>query len=75
MFEINTKIFKTEYREILEKHLCTECGGRMAEVDRINENGFLYVWHECVRSGCNGQWLEKSKINITDFNQKQQLGV
>ena len=38
---------------------CPECGAKMIEVDRCNENGALFVWHECSRDNCNGQWLQK----------------
>ncbi|MCD6394264.1 MAG: hypothetical protein J7M40_12250 [Planctomycetes bacterium] len=38
---------------------CPECGGKMMEVDRCHENGMLFVWHECNREDCNGQWLQK----------------
>ena len=32
---------------------------QMAEVDRCNENRTLFVWYECSRNDCNGQWLQK----------------
>jgi hypothetical protein len=47
------------YFELANKHRCPECGGRMAEVERVNENGFSFVWYECMMANCDGQWLEK----------------
>ena len=47
------------YSEVFKKHLCPECGGVMSEVARVNENGFAFIWYECVQDSCDGQWLEK----------------
>ena len=41
------------------KKNCPECGGKMVEADRCHENGMLFVWHECARNDCHGQWLQK----------------
>jgi hypothetical protein len=40
-------------------HFCPECGAKMVEAERVNENGFVFVWFKCSRTGCRGQWLEK----------------
>ena len=40
-------------------HCCPECGAEMVELDRAGENGFIFIWYECSRAGCGGQWLEK----------------
>ena len=42
----------------IQKH-CPECGCLMKEVHRCNENGAVFVWYECERNDCNGQWLQK----------------
>lgn len=47
------------YPEAVNKHICFECGGAMAEVDRVSEDGFTFIWYKCVRIGCKEQWLEK----------------
>ena len=41
------------------RRICFECGSAMAEVDRVNEDGFTFIWYRCVRIGCKEQWLEK----------------
>ncbi|MBN2018861.1 MAG: hypothetical protein JW749_01405 [Sedimentisphaerales bacterium] len=61
-------------------HHCPECGDRMVEVERINENGFLFVWYECARAGCSGQWLEKrlfgtSAIDISTARPAHIIGI
>lgn len=46
-------------RAVNEK-CCPECGAMMAEVDQCNENGRLFVWYQCSKNNCDGQWLQKS---------------
>ncbi len=54
MNKVNLKFSKA-----LDKKCCPECGEKMIEVERCNENGALYVWYECSRNNCDGQWLQK----------------
>lgn len=44
---------------VSNKHMCPNCSGAMTEIDRVNENGFSFIWYECIRANCDGQWLEK----------------
>ena len=46
-------------RQAVNRKRCPECGAQMSEVDRHNENGVLFLWYECSRDSCDGQWLEK----------------
>jgi len=46
-------------------HICPECGAKMDESERISENGFIFIWYECCRPGCTGQWLEKKMMNTS----------
>lgn len=39
--------------------MCPECGGPMVEIDRTRGNGISFVWYECKKSDCDGQWLKK----------------
>jgi len=55
-----TRVLAMEYSELVNRHLCPECGGAMAEVERVSENGFSFVWYECTRTDCDGQWLQKT---------------
>jgi hypothetical protein len=57
--EGKVKVLATDYSEVIKRHLCPECGGVMSEVARVNENGFAFIWYECVQQNCDGQWLEK----------------
>lgn len=45
--------------ELHGRECCPECGDKMAEVDRRNENSAIFVWYECNRDDCGGQWLER----------------
>jgi len=41
---------------------CPECGSPMIEVDRQIENQITFIWYECVRPDCDGQWLQRKSI-------------
>jgi len=42
---------------------CPQCKGEMQEVHRTQEKGFLYIWLECTKPECAGQWLQKIPIS------------
>ena len=52
-------VFK-RFERVTNEKCCPECGARMAEVDRCNENGSLFVWYQCIENNCDGQWLQKN---------------
>ena len=56
--------FTAEFRQALNSQFCPECGARMTEVDRCRENGVLFVWYDCIRKDCDGQWLQKTSPMI-----------
>jgi hypothetical protein len=41
------------------EEFCPECGASMVEYDRRMEDGAVFIWYECSREDCNGQWLAK----------------
>lgn len=43
----------------LSKRICPQCGLEMMEVNRSNEDGWLFVWYQCPDVKCDGQWLQK----------------
>ena len=47
------------FPQSLNKEFCPKCSASMTEVDRRRENGAWFVWYECSRSSCDGQWLQK----------------
>jgi hypothetical protein len=53
------KIGVTEKWRSETEHICPECGSVMEEVDRVNENGLIFIWYKCARVSCGEQWLEK----------------
>ncbi len=55
----NMKGITIRFHQTPDQKRCPECGDKMIEVDRCNENGVLFVWHKCSRNNCNGQWLQK----------------
>ncbi len=56
----SSNVTPTKFRQALKSQFCPECGARMTEVDRCRENGVLFVWYECSRKDCDGQWLQKT---------------
>lgn len=55
----NKMAIKMKFSQMPDQKSCPECGDKMIEVDRCNENGALFIWHECSRNNCDGQWLQK----------------
>ena len=55
--ELMSRIARAKYQQ-----LCPECGARMNEIDRVRENGTIFVWYKCSKDLCAGQWLEKRTI-------------
>jgi hypothetical protein len=64
MMEIQAIAIRKELFMSKDMHLCPECGGSMTEVERVNENGFAYIWYECSQIDCDGQWLEKKAVSL-----------
>ena len=51
---------KEHFFDISERHFCPDCHATMSEVDQVTENGVCFVWYECPRDDCDGQWLQKT---------------
>jgi len=39
--------------------LCPACGAVMLEADRLREGSHIFIWFECSKKDCGGQWLQK----------------
>jgi hypothetical protein len=35
----------------------------MDETSRLNEGDSAYVWLQCAKDGCGGQWLQKKRCS------------
>jgi hypothetical protein len=44
--------------DVVSNRHCPQCGSPMKEVDRRKEGPITYVWFECVKVDCEGQWLQ-----------------
>ena len=44
--------------------LCPKCGRVLHEVERVVEEGSLYLWYECGGPDCEDRWYEKGPVNI-----------
>ena len=47
------------YLRAKSERICPECGSQMTQVDKIKENGVIFVWYKCSQESCSGQWLQK----------------
>jgi hypothetical protein len=55
----------TTFVEVIKRLACPDCGAKMAEVERVTEKGYFYIWYECTQQNCPGQWLEKKLMHQT----------
>lgn len=62
MNNTGTSLVNVSLFNVVNNQRCPQCGGPMREMDRINE-ATTYVWFECGREDCDGQWLQ----SYTDF--------
>jgi hypothetical protein len=52
---------KPEASQVGRIVLCPACGAVMLEVDRSREGNYMFVWFECSKKDCGGQWLQKKQ--------------
>ena len=63
-----TRIVRAKYEQ-----LCPECGAKMAETEKVFENGTMFVWYRCSRDACAGQWLQKTPRAAVTFGAFDQV--
>jgi hypothetical protein len=37
---------------------CPQCGSQMKEAERRKEGATIFVWFDCIKADCDGQWLQ-----------------
>lgn len=52
---------------------CPNCGSPMYEADKLHEGHYSFVWFECSKHGCNGQWLHKTKLSESRNSEKNRI--
>jgi len=62
------RIMTARIRQAVNQISCPECGDKMREVDRCNESGEEFIWYECCRGNCDGQWLRRKKLSFNPLN-------
>jgi len=58
MNNAETSLVKVDLFNVVNRRHCSQCGGPMKEADRREEGSITYVWLECVKADCDGQWLQ-----------------
>jgi hypothetical protein len=56
---IETDTMGDKFIQADEFGLCPECGAIMDEVDCLDEGLYTFIWFECSKSDCNGQWVQR----------------
>ena len=73
MAEVKATAVRKRFFEVANRHICPNCECAMAEVDRVDENGYSFIWYECIRAGCDGQWLEKKSNKAVGYREWSEL--
>jgi hypothetical protein len=60
---IETDTIGNKFHQADEFGLCPRCGAVMNEVDRLKVGLNTFIWLECSKSDCNGQWLQRKSNN------------
>jgi len=50
--------------QTVNQKYCPQCGANMTEVDRCCENGKIFIWYQCTKNECDGQWLQKESVSL-----------
>lgn len=53
-----TNLVKISLLDVVNNRHCPQCGGLMKEAERCKEGSIVYVWFECVKTECDGQWFQ-----------------
>jgi hypothetical protein len=62
MNNTETSLVKISLFKVTNDRRCPQCGNPMKEAERCNEGSITYVWFECAKADCDGQWWQ-SYIN------------
>ncbi len=62
MLTVNSRTVIPQRMPMVETYRCPDCGTMMSEVERVIENNIVYVWYECTRTDCDGQWLQRNRL-------------
>jgi hypothetical protein len=46
----------TKYKRTEESEVCPVCGAAMMQTDKLEVGEYIFVWFECSREDCDGQW-------------------
>lgn len=59
MNSCSAKGLTIRYHQAVHEKRCPECGLKMAKVDQSRESNALFIWYQCSKNNCEGQWLQK----------------
>jgi hypothetical protein len=71
MNNTETSLVKVSLFNVINNRHCPQCGSQMKESEKRKEGAFTFVWFECIKSGCKGQWIQSYAESLPKlFNQK-----
>lgn len=79
MNHTETSMVKVSLFNVVNNQQCPQCGGRMKELDRRKEGSITFIWFECYKADCDGQWMQPYTNLQADFiklghKEKQWIG-
>jgi hypothetical protein len=60
----NGGVFVAEPPMVEGRPQCPECGATMVELDRLSEDGAVFIWYACAREECTGQSMSKKALRM-----------
>ena len=70
MNNTETSLAKVSLFNVVNNQRCPQCGGLMKKSERREEGSITYVWFECIKADCDGQWLQ-SCVNLSPVRFEQ----
>ena len=58
MNNTETSLAMVSLFNVVNNQRCPQCGGLMKESERREEGSITFVWFECIKTNCDGQWLQ-----------------
>jgi len=60
----NGGVFAGENIVAVVQPRCPECGAAMVEVDRLSDDGAVFIWYACAWEECTGQSMSKKALRM-----------
>ena len=48
-----------KFKQAIYQKSCPECAAPMEKIEHAYEDRTLFIWYQCSRKECDGNWLQK----------------